>query len=318
MKNKRFIKYFIITFLFITPLISKAEDVQQVLENKHGIIITPFTGYRHDIFQWSIPLDSSNSRTLSELTWKNHIFETGIKIRTEPRENQLNFQGQFKYGYILKNSQNQDSDWDDIGEFARSFSNVKGNIIDLSGSVGFSQKFTNNLVTLYLGLDYTKYLTKDYGLNYTISRFYNQNITNNLRENIPKSELVAKYTFDHYAPWMGASIQYNLTDKITIVPTLKFYLFYLSGNANWILRDDLEHNPSFTDKSFGIGGSFETELFYKYRHNLFLNANIGIKKFDMKQGIRKTFLANGHSITSDLKKTVFSSTSVSVGLKYMF
>jgi hypothetical protein len=123
MQFKTFICHFLVITSVTLPTITKAEDA---LETKHGIILTPFTGYRHDVFQWSMPKGyASSGKKISELTWKNHISETGIKIETKPEESRFNFQGQLKYGYILKQSRNQDSDWDDIGEFARSFSNVR-------------------------------------------------------------------------------------------------------------------------------------------------------------------------------------------------
>jgi len=314
MQLRTFIRYFLIITLSTFPLISKAEEV---LETKSSIIVTPFTGYRYDLFQWSVPYGgSSTDRTASELTWKNHISETGIKIETRPEENQFNFQGQLKYGYILSNSKSQDSDWDERGEYARSFSSVKGNIFDLSGSIGFSQKLANSLVTYYLGMDYTKYLMKDYGLNYKISRFHNTNITNMLGQTESKSKLVAKYNFDNYSPWIGASIDYSVNDKFSIIPTIKLYLFYLSGQANWVLREDLRHSPSFTHKALGIGASFDTELLYQYTNNLAFKAIVGIKKFDMKKGTDKTFFADGTNASRDLKKLSLFSSSISAGIKY--
>lgn len=314
MKLRTFIRYFLIITLSTFPLISKAEEG---LESKYGIIVTPFTGYRYDIYQWSIPYGtSSTNQTASELTWKNHISETGLKIETKPEENQFNFQGQFKYGHLLSNSKNQDSDWDNIGEYSRTFSSVKGNIFDLSGSIGFSQKLSNSLVTYYLGMDYTKYLMKDYGLNFKINRFPNTNISNILGQAYPKSRLVTKYKFDNYAPWIGASIDYSVNDKLSIVPTVKLYLFYLSGRANWVLRTDLGHNPSFTHKALGIGASFDTEILYQYSKNLALKASVGIKNLDMQQGRKKTFFVDGTNSSSDLKKLSLLSSSVSAGIRY--
>ena len=316
MQLRTFIRYFLIITLSTLPLISKADEI---LETKRGIIVTPFTGYRYDIYQWSTPYGSSSTdRTLSELTWKNHISETGLKIETKPEENQFNFQGQFKYGRILSNSKNQDSDWDELGEFARSFSSVKGNILDLSGSMGFSRKLTNSLVTYYLGMDYTKYLMKDYGLNYKMYRLYNTDIIipNASGQIESKSKLVSKYNFNHYAPWIGASIDYSFNDKFSIIPTIKLYLFYLSGQADWVLRENLRHDPSFTHKALGIGGSFDTELLYQYTNNLAFKANVGIKKFDMKKGTHKTFFANGTNASRDLKKLSLFSSSISAGIKY--
>lgn len=103
---------------------------------------------------------------MSELVWKNHIIQPSIKIETEPKQNQFTFSGQVKYGYILKNpSKSLDYDWDvyknNTGNIisepdSKTKSSVKGNILDLSGAVGYSINLSNNnLFTFYLGYDYT-------------------------------------------------------------------------------------------------------------------------------------------------------------------
>lgn len=315
MQFKTFICHFLVITSVTLPTITKAEDA---LEKKHGIIVTPFTGYRYDVFQWSIPKGyASSGKKISELTWKNHISETGIKIETKPEENRFNFQGQLKYGYILKQSRNQDSDWDDIGEFARSFSNVKGNVFDLSGAVGFSRNMASMLITYYMGIDYSKYKMRNYGLYYSIHRFHNQNINSILGHEHPKSQLVASYNFSNYSPWLGASINYSFNDKFTIIPTVKLYLFSLFAKADWVINEGFKHDPSFTDKAFGIGGSFDTELLYKYSNNLDLRLNVGIKKLVMTKGKKKAFYVDD-TISCKLKKLSFVSSSVSAGIKYHF
>jgi len=318
MQLKKLIRCLLVITLSISPSLSTAEET---LEAKHNIIVTPFTGYRYDVFQWSLPLHGiDTNRKISELTWKNHIFESGIQIETKPEEKEFNFLGQIKYGYILSNSTSQDSDWDDIGEYARSFSSVKGNILDLSGAVGISQAFKNTLVTYYLGMDYNKYQTKSYGLDYKINRLYHGSI-GVVGGDHPKSQLVSKYKFDNYAPWIGASIDYAINDKFSIIPTVKLYLFYLSGEADWVLRDEYKHNPSFTHKAFGVGGSFDTKISYKYNKNLALKASVGIKKFTMKQGREKLFYSDnsflaGYTGKSDLKKLSLFSSYLSAGIIY--
>lgn len=314
MQLKSSIRYFLIITLATLPLISKAEDVS---ETNRDIIIAPFTGYRYDIFKWAIPNSTSSTDPMaSELTWKNNISETGITIGTKPEENLFNFLGQFKYGYILSSSKVQDSDWDDIGEHSRAFSSVKGNTFDLSGAIGFSQTWRDNLINYTIGIDYTKYQMRDYGVYFSINRVENTDTSGPLGRTDPKSQLTGKYNFDNYAPWVGASVDYSINEKFSIVPTVKLYLFYLSGQGYWALRTDLQQDPSFTDKALGIGASFDTALLYKYTNDLDFKVNIGIKRFDMKQGRRKTFLANGTDVTTDLKKLSLFSSSVSVGIKY--
>lgn len=308
--------YLKIIILLLISFVAKADTD---LKSANNISITPFTGYRHDVFQWSIPRETSNSDDkLSELTWANHIIETGVKVKTEPKDKEFNLLGELKYGVILNKSTVQDSDWDNIGEFSRSFSNTKGNIFDLSGAIGFSQKLSNALITYYLGMDYTKYQTKNYGLNFKINRFRYTNINDKLGQTHPKSLLVAKYNFDNYAPWIGASIDYSIDDKFSVIPTAKAYLFYLSAEADWVLQNTRKHNPSFKHKAFGLGVSLDTVLSYNYSDNVDVYANLGIKILNMLKGTEKSFCSCdlNHTYSRDLKKLSFMSSSISLGIKY--
>jgi hypothetical protein len=311
-KSKDGVHCSLIIALLTFSSMSKAEEI---ISNKHSIIMTPFVSYRYDVFQWSA-LDNHNKPT--ELTWRFHIAETGLKIETVPEENQFNFLGQMKYGYILNNSKNQDSDWDDIGEYARSFSSIKGNTFDLSGAIGFSHAFKSMLITYYLGMDYNKYQTKNYGLTYTIRRTRDTHNSLNLGQTKTKSMLVSKYDFNNYAPWLGVSINYPINDNLSITPVLKLYLFYLHGKADWVLRKSLKHDPSFYDKALGIGASFDTKLLYKYSENLDFNINAGIKRFDMQKGSKKTFFSNGDFSTKKIEKLSLSSLIFSTGVRYNF
>ena len=152
------INQLIMMYIILTSLNVLAENEPTT---HNTISVTPFTGYRYDVFQWSTPRGSCRTDPkLSELTWKNHIVETGIKVETPLEDRGFSFLGQMKYGIILNQSSNQDSDWDNIGEYAKSFSSVRGNIFDLSGAVGVSRQLPSALITYYLGMDYTKYKTK--------------------------------------------------------------------------------------------------------------------------------------------------------------
>jgi len=146
-------------------------------EKSTNFIVTPSVAYRYDVFKWSIPDDIFRNKKLSELIWKNHIIQPSIKFEIEPKTNQFTFLGQVKYGYILKNpSKSYDLDWihnnHTLQLYSKTKSSVKGNIFDLSGAVGYSiNLLNNNLLTFYVGYDYTDYRNKDYGsrqlLNYS-------------------------------------------------------------------------------------------------------------------------------------------------------
>ena len=186
----------------------------------------------------------------------------------------------------------------------------------MSGAVGFSQSFPKALVTYYVGLDYTKYRMNDYGLYYSIHRFYNSETFNQLGQTHSKSMKVATHNFDNYSPWIGGSVNYSINDRLLVIPTIKLHLFNIYSKTNLILRNDLQHNPSFTHKALGVAASFDIELLYKYNQNLDFKIGTGIKKFDMFYGREKKFFADGDTFTRDLKKLSLQSSNLNVGLRF--
>jgi hypothetical protein len=322
-----FYRFLAVCLLILLPLFSSnAEDKAMDLNGKNKelkivntIAVTPIAGYRYDIFSWSIPNNGLiTGDKLSELTWKNSVIETGVRIETQPRVNNYNFLGHIKYGYILDRSTNQDSDWDDLGEFSKSFSNVKGNSLDISGAVGFSRQMKSAIATYYYGMDYTNYNMRNFGLNFEISRQRHTSIGQETGQIIPTSTKVSTYKFNNYAPWVGASLLYPVNKEFSVTPTVKLYMFYLSAEADWILREDYKHDPSFTDKAFGYGASFDAELAYKFSNSLDLTGNVGFKGFSMSRGIQEDRFANGRRGSSNLKSLYFVSSYANLGMRYKF
>lgn len=318
MHNNRTLGLLVSTVLLALSFSAKANNTEN-----YGINITPFTSYRYDVYQWSVSIpkgDSVRDTMASELTWRNHIWETGIRINTPTEDKKINILGQLKYGVILNNSKTQDSDWDDRGEFSRTLAKIKGNSMDFSGALGYSQLFSKTLFTYYIGMDYTKYNLKGYGLYGKVARKPFSNDLNHaeLGQTHHPSVLTNKYSFDNYAPWLGLSLNYQISDNLSIVPFIKAYGFYLHGEADWVLRDDLKHDPSFIDKAIGYGASIDTEVLYKYSDSLDFRANLGIKGLKMLKGNKKTFAVDGETDKTKLKDLTFISSSVSAGIKYRF
>ena len=177
-------------------------------EKTTNFILTPTVAYRYDVFKWAIPHKEFTNKKNSELIWKNYIVQPGIKFEIEPKQNQFTFLGQVKYGYILKNqSKSWDHDWDNTRDITGNVisklvsttkSQTTGNILDLSGAVGYSLNlFKNNLFTFYLGYDYSDYRNKNYG---DIQLAYKTNFS------FSSGGLSRKYYFKTHSPWFGLSI----------------------------------------------------------------------------------------------------------------
>jgi hypothetical protein len=289
-------------------------------EKTTNFIVIPSIAYRYDVFKWSIPDDIFTDKKLSELVWKNYIIQPGIKFETKPKANQFTFLGQAKYGYILKNlSKSWDYDWcverDRIGNViskpdSTTKSQVTGNILDLSAAIGYSLNlFSDNLLTFYVGYDYSDYRNKDYGSRQLLYKGVSRS----------SSQLSRKYYFNTQAPWIGVSVNYSLNDKFSISPTIKFYSFKYVGKGYWIYRGDLKQNPSFKHNAKGIGLGFDVDFAYKYSNNLDLTFNLETKKFKMKKGRDRLFynsLAVGGErvATSKLLNLSLISSSISAGL----
>jgi hypothetical protein len=273
------------TLVLATLLIASTALADSYLkkEKTTNFIVTPSVAYRYDVFKWSVPYPQFNKK-LSELIWKNHIVQPSIKIQLEPQPNQFTFLGQAKYGYILKSpSKSWDYDWeDDVSSKAtsKSLSSVKGNIIDLSGAIGYSLGLVkDSLLTFYFGYDYSDYRNRNYGACQLLYQ----------RESIPSSQLFQKYFFKTQSPWVGLSVNTPLNENFTITPTIKYYSFKYVGRGYWLLRDDVKQDPSMRHNAKGIGLGFDMDFVYKYNDNLDFKINLETKQLKMKKGEEQAF-----------------------------
>jgi hypothetical protein len=314
------------TLLLANAALASSDPNEEKITN---FIVTPSVAYRYDVFKWSIPSTNFPDKKLSELTWKNYVIQPGIKIEIEPTANGFTFLGQGKYGYILKNkSKSWDKDW----EFhkpkrsnkiksridSNSVSAVKGNVLDLSGAIGYSVNlFSDNLLTFYLGYDYTDYKNSNYGA---------RQLVNNQNDVVFSSnQLFQKYNFKTKAPWVGLSVNVPLNDKFLFKPTIKYYSFKYVGKGYWIHKNNFKKNPSFKDTARGQGFGAGVDLLYKYSHNLDFNINLETKRFKMKKGNQQTYFTVNRVthepervVTKKLWGLSFNSYSISGGIRYKF
>jgi len=315
----------LVTLLLANTALASSDPYEEKATN---FVVSPSIAYRYDVFKWSIPHPDFDKKG-SELTWKNYIVQPSIKVELEPQSNGFTFLAQTKYGYILKDkSKSWDKDWkftkikgskERISKLdSNALSSVKGNVLDLSGAVGYSiNLFSDNLLTFYLGYDYTDYKNNDYGVRQLV----------NNRNDVVFSfdKLISRYNFKTKTPWVGLSINLPLNDKFLVKPTVKYYSFKYIGKGYWINRNDFKQNPSFKDTARGQGFGADVDLAYKYSDNLDFKINLETKRFKMKKGNQQTFLAidrvNHKPERVDTRKLLglsFTSYSISGGIKYKF
>ena len=292
-------------------------------EKSTNFIVTPSMGYRYDVFKWVIEDTYFPGKKASELIWKNRILQPSIKIEIEPKANQFTFLGQVKYGHILKNqSKSWDHDWDHTRDrtgnvtsklVSTSKSQATGNILDLSGAVGYSLSLLKeSLLTFYVGYDYSDYRNKNYGDDQLVYK----------RRSFSSGGLFQKYNFKTRSPWIGLSVNAPITDRFQIIPKIKLYSFKHIGKGYWIHRPDFKQNPSLKNTARGRGIGFDLDFIYKYSDNLDFTLNLENKRFKMKkEGTNKMFL-NSRAIGRERVETIklinlsLRSSSISAGLNY--
>lgn len=298
-------------------------------EKNTNFSVTPSIAYRYDVFKFSIPDNIFLNKKLSELIWKNHIIQPGIKFEIEPQPHSFTLLAQTKYGYILNNpSECWDLDWhviknEDTGNIttpleSKTKSTVRGNILDLSAAVGYSVNlFESNLLTFYVGFDYTDYRNKKYGLRqFAFPPSYLER---------PFHQLISKYYFKNKNPWIGLSLNTPVNERFTIIPTVKFYSFNFVGKGYWLLRTDYGQ-PSFKQNAKGIGLGLDMDFLYNYNDKLDFKINLETKKFKMKKSKQQKFIKGTRHLNDYVDFTVvdklidlsFISSSISFGVKYKF
>jgi len=314
-----------VTLVLTTLLIANITlaDSYSKEEKTINFIVIPSIAYRYDVLKWSIPSNRFLDKKISELVWKNRILQPSIKIQLEPKPNQFNFLGQVKYGYILKNqSKSWDHDWDHTRDITGNVttklrsttkSQATGNILDLSGAVGYSLSlFKESLLTFYAGYDYTDYRNKNYG---------DKQLVYKINFSFSSGGLGQKYYFKTHSPWIGLSVNAPITDRFQVVPTIKLYSFKYIGKGYWIYRLNLKQDPSFKQNAKGTGLGFDMDFIYKYTNNLDLTLNLETKSFKMRKGTDQLFynakdIGGERVATSKLYDLSLLSSSISVGLKY--
>ena len=175
-----------------------------------------------------------------------------------------------------------------------------------------------SFATYYLGFDCNYSSFEQFGLNYKINRQDGGMQLYPLGQLNTNTELVSTYKYQNYAPWVGAKLHYKLNDKLSFSPFLKAYLFVYKAEADWKLRNDFKHDPSFIQTATGTGLSLDAELLYKAANYLDIHANIGVKKLTMLKGTDTTYLSNGRVASGSLKDLTMLTSTLNIGARYKF
>jgi len=277
-------------------------------------------GYRTDDFDWNIASDFSGSSTpniLSELTWENlEIYQLGLKA-----DSRINgpvpflglITGSVNYGSIFSGS-NQDSDYHGNNrtiEFSRSNNDADdGDVWDLSVAVGppeflfFSDKLA---------------LSPLFGYSY-----HEQNLTlKNGFQTIPVAGyipgLASSYDAVWKGTWLGINFRFASVESFNLFSRFEWHIAEYQADANWNLRDDLQHPVSFAqyaNDAEGLVASLGAELAVNAKVGLTLEATY--MNWQADGGTDTVFIADGTAATVRLNEVNWKSAGMVVGFKMKF
>ena len=282
-------------------------------------------GYRSDQLDWNIAgnMAGENPNIRSELSWSDLAVS------------QLQLAGQLEFAEVPLIKQNlavranifvgkiwsgtvRDSDYaadNRTNEYSRSVSDSdKGMTADISGAVGpiFEfEKIQGLRVTPLIG----------YGFNMQELTMTNgeQVVTSTgTRELGHIPGLDSSYTAYWYGPWLGATVNYLVNERLTLALGLEYHWVDFFAQADWNLRSEFEHPVSFEHEARGSGIVWNFNGSYQLSEKWSWLLNATIQNWTTRGGSDRTFLAAGTVGKTRLNEVNWDSYALTTGVSYQF
>jgi hypothetical protein len=275
-------------------------------------------GVRLDRLDWTIAgnLAGSNPNILSELTWKDlEIFQVGVDGRLITGKNRragFYLRGHLDYGWIL-DGHGQDSDYAGdhrTDEFSRSvFSSRDDDVFDASIGAGVQWRFQQRRVLLALlgGLSYHEQNLRMTDGVQIISALG------------PFPQLNSTYAAQWWGPWVGVDLEFRPHPRFSVLGTLEYHLASYRADADWNLRSDFAHPVSFRHEADEADGMVITVAGrYLVARHWILDLTLGYQRWQAKNGLDWTFLADGRTGVTRLNEVNWRSHAATAGISYVF
>ena len=248
-------------------------------------------GYRVDDFSWSIAGTTSgtNPNILSELTWRdNKIAELRGGGEVWLHDRPWGALVQLSYGQIV-DGEVQDSDYagdNRTGEFSRSFSTPTGDTWGADVGLAYRTRVYDSSVD--------KYALLIFSAGYT---WQEQDLR--AKEGVqvvpaygPFSGLNTHYDTHWEGPWIGAQMEFETGDDITLSLGIKYAWTDYSAEADWNLRDDLAHPVSFRHDATGGGTLVTAGLRRDLGPHWTFGALIEVRDWTTDAGVDRSYLVD--------------------------
>lgn len=282
-------------------------------------------GYRIDNLNWNIAgdLEGANPNVLSELNWSSiKIYQLKLVGRTVIKD-WVCLKGELDYGMVVSGD-NQDSDYlgdDRTQEFSRSVNSVDGKDV-WDGSIGGGPRFSflDATVSLCPMLGYA-IAEQDFNI---VDGYQVLSTLPDMPSTGPIEGLDSRYQTRWKGPWIGAELLLSMPVQkgplrcVEVLFTGEYHWIDYSAEANWNLRNDLQHPVSFSHDADGKGIMLGTTLRFQTNHHW--GASLGMHMVDMATdaGLDRVYFSDGSIGETRLNEVNWRSFTVEAGLSYQF
>lgn len=277
------------------------------------------SGLRLDQIDWNIAgnLAGKDPNVLSELVWKDlEIRQLGLTAKlavgNEIADYRTYIRGTVDYGWITDGTV-RDSDYNGDNrtqEDGRWLSATQDdNVLDGSLGLGFEKKYWRDRCTLgWLG-GYSYHEQ-----NLRLSRGMQLIPTRN-----PIPGLDSTYENKWSGPFAGLDLELRPSPHFSLFVSVEYHWSNYKAQANWNLRNDLAHPVSFrheADQAEGVVGTLRGR--YRFNNGWLFDLAFEYRDFSARDGIDRTFFANGTTQTTKLNEVNWQSSATTVGFTYRF
>ncbi len=273
-------------------------------------------GYRQDDLAWNISDTDNSPNILSELVWSDLQIVQARVSATARLFRRWEVSGYGIYGEVLSGD-NRDSDYDGDDrtlEFMRSENEAGGDVSDLSISLGYRFRFTDQSV----GKDL--WLKPMVGYSYHKQRLRMFNGRSVLPSPSVIDGLNSSYDTQWKGKWWGVAALFEADARLHFEVFVEYHdnISYYA-EADWNLRSDFAHPVSFVHRAEGQGRVGGLNLVYALSRSLSLTLAVERRLWDTTrndQSTDTTFFTDGSALTTPLNEVRWDSTSLFLGFTY--
>lgn len=218
--------------------------------------VTLEAGYRRDSLHWNVAGPDQKPNILSDLHWKDlQIAQGAVNLFIEPWCNIL-LRGKGDYGVILK-GHNTDQDFAGHNRthlFSSSHSQVRGNVYDLSGGIGYILDYCCFKFIPLIGYSYHEQYFRMNHLHSDVDKI-NDFVG-------PISGLHSHYRARWSTGWTGFDFEFDCSCWPIVYGTFEYHWTSYHGTGHWNLRKDFDKD--FQQHASGNGQILTLGLEYAF------------------------------------------------------